>query len=129
MQTYQNVRITPTITCKVIMVDGDAIASAVLEEFSKLPAKRKPSVRDNGLHEWVPMAGIVAKGAACYMPRKKSKLLTDTISRPKRTKMCSFGVSTYNGPPGPLECPMCLMITQDKSIAGAKDGLLVIEQV
>ncbi|EGZ77495.1 hypothetical protein NEUTE2DRAFT_154149 [Neurospora tetrasperma FGSC 2509] len=44
------------------MIDADAIASAVLEEFSKLPAKRKPSVRDNGLHEWVPMAGIVAKG-------------------------------------------------------------------
>ncbi|KAK3397857.1 adenosine deaminase/editase [Sordaria brevicollis] len=44
------------------MANADAIASAVLEEFSKLPAKRKPSVRDNGLHEWVPMAGIVAKG-------------------------------------------------------------------
>ncbi|KAK1780492.1 adenosine deaminase/editase [Copromyces sp. CBS 386.78] len=44
------------------MAEADAIASAVLEEFSKLPAKRKPSVRDNGLHEWVPMAGIVAKG-------------------------------------------------------------------
>ncbi|KAH7635005.1 adenosine deaminase/editase [Sordaria sp. MPI-SDFR-AT-0083] len=44
------------------MADADAIASAVHEEFSKLPAKRKPSVRDNGLHEWVPMAGIVAKG-------------------------------------------------------------------
>ncbi|KAJ4415203.1 hypothetical protein N0V85_002821 [Neurospora sp. IMI 360204] len=46
------------------MADADAIASAVLEEFGKLPAKRKPSVRDNGLHEWVPMAGIVAKGAS-----------------------------------------------------------------
>lgn len=60
----------PTLTCKAIMIDADAIASAVLEEFSKLPAKRKPSVRDNGLHEWVPMAGIVAKGAARCMPRR-----------------------------------------------------------
>lgn len=44
------------------MSDADAIAFVVLEEFSKLPSKRKPSVRDNGLYEWVPMAGIVAKG-------------------------------------------------------------------
>ncbi|AEO65309.1 uncharacterized protein THITE_2112167 [Thermothielavioides terrestris NRRL 8126] len=43
-------------------VDADAIASAVLDEFRKLPAKRKPAVRDNGLREWVPMSGIVVKG-------------------------------------------------------------------
>lgn len=42
--------------------EADAIALAVLEEFAKLPAKRKPAVRDNGLHEWVPLSGIVAKG-------------------------------------------------------------------
>jgi hypothetical protein len=42
--------------------EADTIALAVLEEFSKLPAKRKPAVRDNGLHEWVPLSGIVAKG-------------------------------------------------------------------
>ncbi|KAK0717149.1 adenosine deaminase/editase [Lasiosphaeria miniovina] len=42
--------------------DADAIASAVLAEFQKLPAKRKPCVRDNGIHEWVPLSGIVAKG-------------------------------------------------------------------
>ncbi|KAK0729974.1 adenosine-deaminase [Lasiosphaeris hirsuta] len=41
---------------------ADVIASSVLEEFRKLPAKRKPSVRENGLHEWVPLSGIVAKG-------------------------------------------------------------------
>ncbi|KAM7205358.1 Adenosine deaminase/editase [Rhypophila sp. PSN 637] len=40
----------------------DEIASIVLDEFGKLPAKRKPCVRDNGLHEWVPLSGIVAKG-------------------------------------------------------------------
>ena len=42
--------------------EADAIALAVLGEFRKLPAKRKPTVRDNGLHEWVPLSGIVAKG-------------------------------------------------------------------
>jgi tRNA-specific adenosine deaminase 1 len=38
---------------------GDAIAAAVLEQFERLPAKRKPAVRHNGLHEWVPLSGIV----------------------------------------------------------------------
>ncbi|GAB1311673.1 hypothetical protein MFIFM68171_01883 [Madurella fahalii] len=42
--------------------EADAIASTVLEAFRKLPAKRKPTVRDNGLREWVPLAGIVVKG-------------------------------------------------------------------
>ena len=42
--------------------DADYIALAVLDEFRRLPAKRKPVVRDNGLHEWVPLSGIVAKG-------------------------------------------------------------------
>ncbi|KAK3330555.1 adenosine deaminase/editase [Apodospora peruviana] len=42
--------------------EGDIVASAVLEEFAKLPVKRRPCIRDNGLHEWVPLAGIVAKG-------------------------------------------------------------------
>ena len=42
--------------------ESDAVASIVLEEFRKLPTKRKPCVRDNGLHEWVPLSGIVAKG-------------------------------------------------------------------
>ncbi|KAF4984280.1 hypothetical protein FZEAL_492 [Fusarium zealandicum] len=40
---------------------ADLIAQAVLQRFHKLPAKRKPSVRDNGLHEWVPLSGIVAE--------------------------------------------------------------------
>jgi tRNA-specific adenosine deaminase 1 len=43
-------------------IKGDDIASLVLEEFRKLPAKRKPAVRDNGLREWVPLSGIVVKG-------------------------------------------------------------------
>ncbi|KAB5528866.1 adenosine-deaminase domain-containing protein [Coniochaeta sp. 2T2.1] len=39
----------------------DEIASLVLQQFDKLPQKRKPAVRDNGIHEWVPMSGIVAE--------------------------------------------------------------------
>lgn len=42
-------------------VDPDEIADVVLEHFKKLPAKRRPQVRDNGLHEWVPLSGIVAE--------------------------------------------------------------------
>ncbi|KAK4181433.1 putative tRNA-specific adenosine deaminase [Triangularia setosa] len=41
---------------------ADEVASVVLSEFNKLPTKRKPTIRDNGLHEWVPLSGIVAKG-------------------------------------------------------------------
>ncbi len=40
---------------------ANVIAEAVLTQFGKLPAKRKPKVRDNGLHEWVPISGIVAE--------------------------------------------------------------------
>ncbi|CAN8100675.1 unnamed protein product [Discula destructiva] len=40
---------------------ADAVAFAVLKEFDRLPAKRKPQIRDNGTREWVPMSGIVAK--------------------------------------------------------------------
>jgi tRNA-specific adenosine deaminase 1 len=47
----------------MMATDADDIALAVLEEFRKLPAKRKPAVRDNGLREWVPLSGIVVKGA------------------------------------------------------------------
>ncbi|KAM5379609.1 hypothetical protein ACJZ2D_003803 [Fusarium nematophilum] len=39
----------------------DLIAQAVLQQFHNLPNKRKPCVRDNGLHEWVPLSGIVAE--------------------------------------------------------------------
>jgi len=42
--------------------EADEIALAVLEEFRKLPTKRKPAIRDNGLREWVPLSGIVVKG-------------------------------------------------------------------
>ncbi|KAK4140225.1 adenosine deaminase/editase [Dichotomopilus funicola] len=41
---------------------ADSIASVVLEEFKKLPAKRKPAVRDNGIREWVPLSSIVVEG-------------------------------------------------------------------
>lgn len=41
--------------------EADAIAYAVLGEYDRLPAKRKPQIRGNGTREWVPIAGIVAK--------------------------------------------------------------------
>ncbi|KAK1720491.1 hypothetical protein BDP67DRAFT_540218 [Colletotrichum lupini] len=41
--------------------DPDEIADVVLGRFKKLPTKRRPQVRDNGLHEWVPLSGIVAE--------------------------------------------------------------------
>ncbi|CCE33649.1 related to tRNA-specific adenosine deaminase 1 [Claviceps purpurea 20.1] len=37
------------------------IARTVISQFNKLPAKRKPTIRDNGLREWVPLSGIVAE--------------------------------------------------------------------
>ncbi|KAL6885965.1 adenosine deaminase/editase [Trichoderma evansii] len=40
---------------------ANLIARAVISQFEKLPSKRKPNVRDNGLHEWVPLSGIVAE--------------------------------------------------------------------
>ncbi|KAL2117880.1 hypothetical protein VTJ04DRAFT_7540 [Mycothermus thermophilus] len=42
--------------------EADDIAQTVLDQFRKLPAKRKPAVRDNGLREWVPLSGIVVRG-------------------------------------------------------------------
>ncbi|KAJ0165432.1 tRNA-specific adenosine deaminase 1 [Colletotrichum tanaceti] len=41
--------------------DPEQVAALVLRQFQKLPAKRRPQVRDNGLHEWVPLSGIVAE--------------------------------------------------------------------
>ncbi|KAK1252652.1 hypothetical protein MKX08_003839 [Trichoderma sp. CBMAI-0020] len=40
---------------------ANLIARAVISQFEKLPSKRKPCVRNNGLHEWVPLSGIVAE--------------------------------------------------------------------
>jgi tRNA-specific adenosine deaminase 1 len=40
---------------------ADSIAHAVLSKFEALPQKRKPLVRGNGNHEWVPLSGIVAE--------------------------------------------------------------------
>ncbi|PTB70540.1 hypothetical protein BBK36DRAFT_1108142 [Trichoderma citrinoviride] len=40
---------------------ANLIARTVISQFDKLPSKRKPCVRDNGLNEWVPLSGIVAE--------------------------------------------------------------------
>jgi hypothetical protein len=53
--------------CEMSNEEADQIASLVLEQFDKLPAKRKPAVRDNGIQEWVPLSGIVAKGLYSYI--------------------------------------------------------------
>ncbi|KAI1738111.1 adenosine deaminase/editase [Xylaria scruposa] len=47
--------------CRDMTTKSDLVASLVQQEFNKLPAKRKPVVRDNGLREWVPLSGIVAE--------------------------------------------------------------------
>jgi hypothetical protein len=49
-------------------VTADDIASLVLRKFSEWPAKHKPVVRDNGLHEWVPLSAIVAQGSHTPIP-------------------------------------------------------------
>jgi tRNA-specific adenosine deaminase 1 len=41
---------------------ADDVAKVVLEEFDRLPIKRKPLVRGDGVREWVPLSGIVAQG-------------------------------------------------------------------
>lgn len=46
---------------------ADEIAALVLEQFDRLPQKRKPAVRDNGIHEWVPLSAIVAEGIYIYL--------------------------------------------------------------
>ena len=40
---------------------ANLVAHTVISQFNKLPAKRKPAVRDNGIHDWVPLSGIVAE--------------------------------------------------------------------
>jgi hypothetical protein len=47
-------------------VTPDSIASLVLQHFDRLPTKRKPLVRDNGVHEWVPLSAIVAQGKKIF---------------------------------------------------------------
>jgi tRNA-specific adenosine deaminase 1 len=41
--------------------DADEIADRVLAAFERLPANGKPALRPNGVHEWVPLSGIVAE--------------------------------------------------------------------
>lgn len=41
--------------------DPDLVAGEVVARFRDLPSRRKPKVRDNDAHEWVPLSGIVAE--------------------------------------------------------------------
>ena len=56
--------------------EADDKAAVVLEEFGKLPAKRRPAVRDNGLREWVPLGGIVVRGTLAAFHRVSINVLT-----------------------------------------------------
>jgi len=47
--------------------EADEIAALVLQQFDRLPAKFKPAVRDNGIHEWVPLCGIVVRGSIAIL--------------------------------------------------------------
>ncbi|KAJ2902785.1 hypothetical protein MKZ38_000139 [Zalerion maritima] len=47
---------------------ADNIAQAVLTKFDALPPKRKPTVRGNGIVEWVPLSGIVAECTSYRYP-------------------------------------------------------------
>ncbi|RCI07393.1 hypothetical protein L249_1369 [Ophiocordyceps polyrhachis-furcata BCC 54312] len=40
---------------------ANSIVHAVTSKFNSLAPKRKPSIRDNGGHEWIPLSGIVAE--------------------------------------------------------------------
>lgn len=42
--------------------NGDDIAEVVQTQFERLPQKRKPQTRGDGVQEWVPLSGIVAQG-------------------------------------------------------------------
>ncbi len=96
---------------------ADDIASTVLGAFSKLPAKRKPVVRDNGLREWVPLAGIVVKGkdySMVYAQLRDVMLTLKLETRSGYSKMCSNGVSPTSSNhilPPPLHLPLHLTPT------------------
>lgn len=47
-------------------VNGDEIASVVLDSFHRLPKKRKPQIRGDGSQEWTPLSGIVVQGKSLY---------------------------------------------------------------
>ena len=40
----------------------DRVVVAILETFHALPSKSKPRTLTNGIHEWIPLSGIVAIG-------------------------------------------------------------------
>ena len=42
-------------------ITPDTIAELVLQQYERLSTKRKPIIRDNGHHEWVPLSGIIAQ--------------------------------------------------------------------
>jgi tRNA-specific adenosine deaminase 1 len=72
------------------MSEADQIAALVHDEFRKLPAKRKPTVRDNGIHEWVPLSGIVAKGVGPFHSSLTHQMLILHFQGPNGLKCLSL---------------------------------------
>lgn len=83
----------------------DDIALLVQTQYDALPPKRKPVVRDNGLHEWVPLSGIVAEGTTPpTAPQVYLFLSLDTINltssqswKGRQTLLSGSGVSSGSG--------------------------------
>lgn len=65
----------------------DAIAAAVLAVFDTLPSKRKPTVRGNGVVEWVPISGVVAEckknSPTCNFPLSLYSFFRRCFANPK----------------------------------------------
>lgn len=70
---------------------GNDIADCVLRQFDKLPKKRKPQDRGNGIREWVPISGIVTKGRSSGEGNWSEELMN--LRRKQWDEMCRFGVS------------------------------------
>lgn len=67
--------------------EADLVASLVQQEYDKLPAKWKPTVRDNGLHEWVPLSGIVAQIATGHT-REHTELRCLSLAYARPASLC-----------------------------------------
>lgn len=59
--------------------NGDIVVREILNEFSRLPAKGKPSVRSNGIKEWTVVASVFA-------------IISDSIAKPKNDTITAENV-------------------------------------
>ncbi|KAL5906528.1 hypothetical protein ACKVV1_010931 [Pyricularia oryzae] len=75
---------------------ADEVTRVVLDEFSKLPKKRKPPIRGNGVPEWVPLSGIVAKGTDPTSPFQCLSLATGMKCLPANKMSQANGVILHD---------------------------------